>query len=257
MSRQWWDTLKLDDKAKLYRNTMAAKPLKWNNDPLREQLKQDILTGFIPAAMTPAQAQAKRGEYELMGKLFASRLTGMRKIVAKNGGQEKKPKGQRWDKKNVIRQQLKNDLANGFIPAGTKAEDAWSTRGVYEEIQPLELWKSRYNSMVKMVKEGQEKALEDANDLFMDRMVHPRQKYNARGEPEWVEHEARDLLGMDMDEGLHKKMTKLELYNKRLQYQEFTLETFRGHVYQEEQTRKWRDQWMDGKKQYALVSHSN
>ena len=236
---------------------MANKPLKWNNDPLREQLKQDILTGFIPAGMTPAKAQNKRMEYLTMGKIFASRLTGMRKIVAKNGGQEKKPKGQKWNKKNLVRRQLKTDLANGYIPAGTNAEAAWSMRAVYEEIKPIELWKSRYNSMVKMVKEGQARALEDANHFYMDRMVHPRHKINARGEPEWVEHEAKELLAIDMDEDLHKKMTKLELYNSRLQYQEFTLETFRGHVYQEEQTRKWRDQWTDGKKKYAIVQPTN
>lgn len=236
---------------------MVAKSLKWNTDPLREQLKQDILSGFIPAGMAPAKAQVKRAEYEKMGKLFSSRLTGMRKIIAKNGGQEKQPKGQRWDKKNLVCQQLKTDLASGFIQDDTDAEDAWTARNVYSAIKPFDLWKSRYNSMVKMVKEGQAKAAEDAFDLFSDRLVHPRAKFNSRGEPEWVEHEAKELLAIDMDEGLHKKLTKQELYQTRLQYQEFTLETFRGHVYQEEQTRKWRDQWTDGKKKYALVQPTN
>lgn len=241
----------------LLSTTMATKSQKWTDDPLREQLKQDILDGFIPAGMTASKAQSKRTEYEKMGKLFAGRLTGMRKIIAKNGGQEKKPKGQRWDKKNLVRQQLKTDLAVGFIPGGTDAESAWKMRAVYEAIEPVELWKSRYNSMVKMVMEGQVKALEDANDLYMDRLLHPREQYNARGEPEWVEHEAKDLLSIDMDEGLHKQMTKQELYNSRMQYQDFTLETFRGHVYQEEQTRKWREQWTDGRKEYALVQPTN
>ena len=236
---------------------MSAKPIQWKNDPVREQLRQDILTGLITAGMSPAVAQAKRTEYEKMGKLFASRLVGMRKIVAKNGGQEKQPKGQKWDNKNLVREQLKTDLATGFIPNGTTAEVAWTSRAVYKAIEPIALWKSRYNSMAKMVIEGQARALEDTNDLYMDRMLHPREVVNARGEPEWALHEASDLLGIDMDEGLHKTMTKIELYNHRMQYQDFSLDTFRGHVYQEEQTRKWRVQWTNGRKEYALVQPTN
>ena len=75
-----------------------------------------------------------------------------------------------------------------------------------------------------------------------------------RGEPEWVDHEARELLAIDMDNNLHKRMAPRELYMRRLQYQEFSLETFRGHIYQEEHTRKWKAQWVDGRKEYALVN---
>lgn len=240
----------------LFQNKMSKnKELNWKEDPCRETLKEDILSGAIPPGMKPKDAQNVRQEYlKMTAKLFAGRLTGMRKMIAKNGGgEEKKKKEEKWNKKNLVRQQLKKDLAAGFIKITDDAKTAWTSRAVYAAIKPFELWKSRYNGMVKIVQEGMERAAEDANDLYHDRLLHPRPTHNKTGQPEWIEHEAKELLEYDMDDNKHKEMSPQELYNSRLQYQDFSLEVFRGHIYQEEQTRKWRKQWVDGKKEYALV----
>lgn len=118
---------------------------------------------------------------------------------------------------------------------------------------PLELFKSRLTGMRKIVSEGKERALQDLRDFEHDRLIHPFPLVNARGEPQWEGSEAQLLLEFGIDEGLHEEMSPMDLYYSRLQYQDFALETFRGHIHQEVQTRKWRAQWVDGKKEYALV----
>lgn len=228
----------------------------WKSDPHRELLKNDILQGIITPEMKPVDACECRPEYKSMGKrLFASRLTGMRKSLAvlktSNGKKEDK-----WNKTNPIRTQLKDDLANEFIPTTMDAATAWHKRPEYKEME-LNLWKSRFNGMRKIVREGKERASSDAIDLSNDRKIHPRPQVNERGTPLWIGSDAEVLLGIDIDDGKHKEMEPKQLYESRQQYQDFTLQEFRRHIYQEEQTRKWRKQWVDGKKQYALVPKPN
>lgn len=225
----------------------------WKDDPDRALLKQDVLDGSIPASMKPKDARATRTEYAAMpAKTFASRLTGMRKMIAKTGGEEEKPKEEKWNKHNLVRQQLRKDLAKGFIQLNADPKLAWQSRAIYN-VMDFDLWKSRYKGMQKMVKESLERAADDAHDLYHDRMLHPQQQFNSLGLPEWNQHEAKELLEIDMDDDKHKQMTPEAIYLSRLQYQDFTLDIFRGHIYQEEQTRKWRKQWVDGKKEYAIV----
>ena len=61
-------------------------------------------------------------------------------------------------------------------------------------------------------------------------------------------------LAIDMDNNLHKGMAPRAIYMRRLQYQEFLLKTFQGHIYQEKHTQKWKGQEVKGRKEYALVN---
>lgn len=227
---------------------------KWKDDPLREVLKQDIVDEKIPPGMKPATAVKLRPEYEAMGhKLFSSRLSGMRKSLS---APPKKSKEEKWNQKNPARIQMKWDVAEGVISNAMDFTAAQGVRALYGKMTAAQ-FKSRLTSMREIVATGQARAAVDAMNYFNDRLLHPRPKFKMDGEPVWMEHEAKDLLEIDMNDGKHKRMAPKELHESRLQYQDFTLDTFRGHIYQEIQTRKWREQWVEGKKQYALVPPPN
>ena len=230
-----------------------APELKWKDDPRRETLKQDVESGKIPLDMKPAAARETREEYLMMDpKTFRSRLRGMRKSVSGAPQKTKKTKKERWKKKNQTRLMLHNDIAVGLLPATTDVRLAWVYREEYSQIE-WNLWKGRWKSMCSIVTEKLTRAKSDADDYEHDRNIHPPPTHNARGEPEWNYHEAADLLEIDVDDGKHKDRTPQQLYYSRRQYRDFSLETFRGHLHQELQTRKWRSQWVDGKKEYPLV----
>ena len=226
----------------------TTKQKKWIKDPLRDILKKDIKEGRITPSMKPAEAAKVRPEWEEMGKAFASRLAGMRNIVAT----EKPPKSPRWDKKNPARHQMKWDVADGIITEDMADEDAQRVRKLYEYMDPAK-FKSRLQGMRKAVLEARKRASEDEAALLKDRLLFPRPTHNHRGEPQWADHEASTLLEIDVSNNAHEGKQPIEVWDSRVQYKQFTLETFRGHLYQEIHTQKWRLQWVDGKKHYAIV----
>ena len=208
------------------------------------------MEGRIAQEMKPTEAAKCRPEYEAMDKkVFASRLKGMRKVVAKP---QKVQKEEAWSSNNPARIQMKWDVADGVITSDMDIATAKSKRALYQNISD-DLFKSRLNGMKEIVKKGLERAAEDKEALMEDRMLHPRPKTNHRGEPEWNESRAKELLLEDMDERVHLKLTPEELWESRPEYKLFYLETFRGHIHQEIHTRKWRDQWVHNKKDYTIV----
>lgn len=97
------------------------------------------------------------------------------------------------------------------------------------------------------------RAKEDELDLEHDCVVHPWNLVNCRGEPEWAGSEAEMLLEIDVQNGLSQKKAPEKLHKMHMQCQEFPLEVFCGHIFQEEQMQKWKKQWVDGKKECAIV----
>ena len=232
---------------------MEEVQVNWRKDPLREVLRGDVRSGRIPPTMWPRDARKIRPEYVAMDKkLFSQRLKGARIAVA-NEEQPQKTKKEKWGKNNKTRIQLHDDMAVGLIPPTMDAATARKKREAYEAIE-YTLWKSRFDGMRKIVDEKLARAKSDKEDLESDLALYIRPTHNARGEPDWNYHEAADLLEIDVDDGKHENKTPKELWHSRLQYQDFSLTTFRGHLHQEIQARKWRSQWVDGRKEYALVN---
>jgi hypothetical protein len=57
--------------------------------------------------------------------------------------------------------------------------------------------------------------------------------------PRWAGSAAERLLKNDITDGQHLLMKPQTLYQSRLEYQQFNLTTFRGHIYQEIKRRKF------------------
>lgn len=241
--------------------TNEDKPVKWKDDPRRVLLQNLIEDGTIAPTMKPEEVWKSRNEFHMMDKkLFKTRLAGLRKVVANMNDPDKPKKMTKaekkkaaWNKHNEVRKKLRDDIWKGAIGFDVSPKDAWEMRPEYKKMD-LDLFRSRLEGMRTIVREGVERANKDIAALKHDRQLFPRPQLNARGEPQWVGSDASFLLELDIESGVNKNFASpADFHASRLQYQLFPLAVFRGHVYQEIKTQKWRLQWVDGKKEYALV----
>ena len=72
----------------------------------------------------------------------------------------------------------------------------------------------------------------------------------------WHRSDAKYILKQDINNGKHKEMKPMELYNMRKEYQAFDLKTFRNHIYQEVDSRAKRDHRFAKKKKREAVKHA-
>lgn len=101
------------------------------------------------------------------------------------------------------------------------------------------LFRTNQLQLRKNLKDKDDRAAAESAALAHDRRIHPKPTHNHRGEPRWEGSEAEQLLQFDVDEGKHESMKPQELYHSRKEYQNYTLDVFRGHIYQEEKRRKF------------------
>lgn len=100
-------------------------------------------------------------------------------------------------------------------------------------------YERRIKSLQKIVRDDQNCAMRDEVLLSQDRVIHPKSTHNARGVPRW-EGLVVDSLRLDMDAGLHNFLGPKELWLTRQEYQQYPLDVFRKHIYQEKRRRKKR-----------------
>ncbi len=70
---------------------------------------------------------------------------------------------------------------------------------------------------------------------------HPTPALNSRGEPQWNGSEAQRLLKELVASGGHEGIAPKELWQSSDEYQKYTLQSFRDHIYQEERLLKFRN----------------
>jgi hypothetical protein len=86
-------------------------------------------------------------------------------------------------------------------------------------------------------KRGRAEDDKKAYDNF--RRICPVKSHNHRGEPRWEGSRAQELLRLDMDEGKHEVFLPKRFQEKRIEYQDYRLQTFRDHIQQETRLRKY------------------
>jgi hypothetical protein len=149
----------------------------------------------------------------------------------------------KWSKSKG-KELLFQDLLQGRISIeGTRgdATEICALRDEYGANDPNERRKfpARLRSARKQVKQMKGQAEIDRMALAHDRLLYPEKEVNSHGEPRWDKSEAQRLLVIDIDEEKHEYMSPMEMYNERIEYQEYSLEVFRGHIYQEVERRKF------------------
>lgn len=143
----------------------------------------------------------------------------------------------KW-KKSEAKNMLRVDLINGNVPADMAPMDVYKMRPEYAEFK-YENFRTNLNNLRTAVAENITQMQRDSLYFGHDKAIMRHEMRNA-DEPRsrvWIETQASVLLKLDINEGLHEHLTPSELYQSREEYQEFPLQVFRNHIYQEVDSR--------------------
>lgn len=142
-------------------------------------------------------------------------------------------------KNHVAREILMKDLERGGWLYGLEmdARDVFDFyKIIHEEFNDVQFdqFEVRYNEATKMAAKRRARSAQEEAWLERDRLLHPRQTHNHRGEPVFdMDIAAKTQLRDDVKDKLHKRMTPKELWEHREVYAKYKLDKFRPHIYQE------------------------
>ena len=128
-------------------------------------------------------------------------------------------------------------------------KDVYGMREEYQQY-PYINFRTNLNNLRKSIQKLQGHADEDSAALAHDLEVRPRLTKTPRGYPVWDGSAAERFLKLDIDRGEHEKMNPRMLRGTRKEYEEFPLEVFRDHIYQEVLSRTASLYWSTKKKKY-------
>ena len=113
---------------------------------------------------------------------------------------------------------------------------------------PFDQFEVRYQDALKQAAKRRARAAEEEQFLKHDRLLHPRQTHNHRGEPVFdMDIEAKEQLRYDIKIKLHKRMSPMEIWELREVYTKYKLDKFRPRIYQEIRRIKFLN-WLEKKR---------
>lgn len=142
---------------------------------------------------------------------------------------------------SVSRRLLLQDLRKGDIPLDPtemSPPEVYFQRPEFADFEYTR-FRARLNDLRKKVTAEKNRSTFDSVALARDRLNFPKKATNHRGEPRWEGSEAERLLKKDIEDGKHKNLKPKALYESQNEYMKYSLAAFRGHIYQEVQTRKF------------------
>lgn len=143
----------------------------------------------------------------------------------------------RWEKSEAKRL-LAIDIINGSITPDMPWQDTYLFRPEYAETE-FGKWYGRLRRLQKHISDAKVRAAEDEDGFKNDRLKFPVQEHDHRGFLRWEGSAAQSWMKIDIAAGRHKLVKPKELYNERQAYQQFPLDVFREHIYQEERFQKY------------------
>jgi hypothetical protein len=203
------------------------------------------------AAMTFRDLQAKCKEYGIPAKGTAEVLrrnlndykNNPRETLKRLAREKMKAKGFIDWKKSAAREILLADLEppKGWLYGldNLAAQDVYDyyiaryeEEGFFQEV-PFSQFEKRYDEAIKTAAKRRARSAEEEEMLKHDRLLHPRQTHNNRGEPVFdLDQEAKAHLSDDIKNNLHKQMKPEDLWLSREVYQKYRLNKFRQRIYQ-------------------------
>ena len=144
-----------------------------------------------------------------------------------------------------LREFFLEKLSSNEIPADYNLMgpfDVWNKycdNDLFEGMKYDGTFQRRLLTLRKQFLEGQSRAQDDLNAFNIAKTNHPPPPFNHRGEPQWNGSEAQRLLEIDMSDKKHFDLKPEDLWETRVEYKEFYLETFRNHIHQADRTRKY------------------
>ena len=139
---------------------------------------------------------------------------------------------------------LEQDYLEGRATADMQPREVIKLRDEYKKVK-VENFRSNWKALKERIQAHKTRATEDADDLLHDMQLYTL----ARDLPAyWDGSAAQRLLIDDVDAGLHRAVTPKQLRLSRAEYQNFDLQVFRKHIYQETRSRIETPYWIYKKK---------
>lgn len=133
-------------------------------------------------------------------------------------------------------------------------ESLWSSHPVFSQY-PLDQFKEYYKRMVKLT-DKRRKQLDRDVEIFKNHMIlFPRGSKTSRGKHFWDTHPSNSLLEDDTKSGKAKELKPKALWESRKEYQEFDLDDFRKHIYQERSKQLAGAYWQHKLRRVAAKKH--
>ena len=104
---------------------------------------------------------------------------------------------------------------------------------------PCDQFSRQLNAHRKQVTSMENQSFEGELALAHDRLLHPRQTHNHRGEPVFELSTAKLLLREDVENELHTTMDHAELQASRPEYVCFNIKVFKDRISQEVRRKKF------------------
>ena len=96
----------------------------------------------------------------------------------------------------------------------------------------------------KLAKDTLKLIAKEEEDYQHDSLHFPRTLVTTRGYPHWDTHPSSALLHDDVKSGLASTLKPAQLRARRIEYQDFPPNVFRGHIYQEKRYQKEGEYWI-------------
>lgn len=195
-----------------------------------------------------------KGKEEVMRKLLEDYLKDPERTLRKFRRATKTKDGWVDWRNHAAREILLEDLEPGGWLHGQDDLDAKTVYDVYQNKQeefrdiPFGQFEVRYIDSTKQAAKRRERSAQEEEFLKHDRILHPRQSHNHRGEPVFdMDTLAKEQLRNDIKNKLHKQMKPMELWLSREVYQKYKLDIFRPRIYQEIRRIKFLN-WLEKKR---------
>ena len=171
---------------------------------------------------------------------MASRAAGAAAAAATATKKKKTPKWRNSHEKEV----LWRDIVEYKVPVDMAAEEVYEMHdGIYKKFE-LKHFKTNLKNLHAAIEKDRERMYHDSAAYYSD-MTKQRPPRSQTNKPHWNTHVAKDLLEIDLDDGLNMIMAPMELWATRSEYQEFELEVFCKHIHQAVGARRKKQYWED------------
>ena len=202
----------------------------WGTSDAKELLRKDINEGRVTEEMQPKQVYGMHPEYKKYKYTnFTTNLKALRESI--------RDKGKYWTDwgTSEAKELLKKDIEEGRVTEQMQPHQVYEMHPEYKRYKYTN-FTANLGSLKGAINDSHKHADFDDAALANDERLHPRSATTTAGLPRWDGSEAQGLLKMDVDDGKHDSMQPKDLYESRVEYEVFSLEVFRKHIYQE--TRK-------------------
>ena len=141
-------------------------------------------------------------------------------------------------KKSTAKQILQDDIIAGRVTDDMNANQVYQMHDEYRDF-PIQNFRANLKRLLKTIEKLQERMRVDCEAYGHDKAILMNEAALEEAPPfiPWHRSEAKRLLKEDIENNKHKELKPRELWATKTEYQAFSLETFRKHIYQEVETK--------------------